>query len=250
MEQPDRGAQATTPPGPSLLSLPDNAHASIASYLLGRHTRQTSCLRLSEVSRVYLESYGGPLARIQISYVRDSSPARLVALLRRQTMLAEVIMNKQESAPALCEAIVQGCCRRVEEIYLQSFLRGKLTTTSMLERENLLAAALEAEAAVPALKTLQIQGLSPGGLIALARALQGDSAPVLQHIDIHGRFIGTHDEVWDSIADMVEARASLPGCARFESFEVGWWLTYAELERQIRLLGALLPSIKTLPTFY
>ena len=122
--------------------------------------------------------------------------------------------------------------------------------TSTLERENLLAAALEAEAALPALKTLQILGLSPGGLIALARALQGGSAPVLQHIDIHGRLIGTHDEVWDSIADMVEARASLPGCARFESFEVGWWLTYAPLERQIRLLRALLPSLKTLPKFW
>jgi len=36
MEQPDRGAQATTPPGPSLLSSPDIAHASNASYLLGR----------------------------------------------------------------------------------------------------------------------------------------------------------------------------------------------------------------------
>lgn len=115
-EQPDSGAQAPASPVPSFLSLPDIAHASIASYLPDGDTRQASPLPLSEVSRAQLESYGGSLTRIRISHIPSSRTARLVALLRRQTMLIEVIVDKQESIPAFCEAIVQGCCQRLEII--------------------------------------------------------------------------------------------------------------------------------------
>ena len=48
---------------------------------------------------------------------------------------------------------------------------------------------------------------------------------------------------------MVEARASLPGCARFENFDVNRWLNQAPLEKKIRLLHALLPSVKELSNF-
>jgi hypothetical protein len=119
MEQPAPGARVPTSPGPSLLSLPDIAHASIASFLPDGDTRQASRLRLSEVSRAQLEAYGDTLTRIRISYVQDSSAARLVALLRRQTTLAEIVLNQQECVPGVCEAIVQGCCRRVEIIHMR-----------------------------------------------------------------------------------------------------------------------------------
>lgn len=122
--------------------------------------------------------------------------------------------------------------------------------TLTLEQENLLVRAFEAEAALPALKTLQVDhALSLGRLIALSRTLRGGTAPLLQHLDIHGRLWGTRDEVWDVIADMVEARVSLSGCARFESFDVCDWLNIAPVEKQTRLLRALLPSVKELPSF-
>lgn len=118
-EQPRSDAQHSMRAAPaSFLSLPDITHASIVSFLPGSAPRQASCFRLSEVSRVYLESFGGSLTRIRISYVQDSPAARLVALLRRQTNLIEVIVDKEEGIAALCEAIVQGCCRRVETIYV------------------------------------------------------------------------------------------------------------------------------------
>lgn len=47
---------------------------------------------------------------------------------------------------------------------------------------------------------------------------------------------------------MVEAGARLPGCARFESFDVSDWLRHAApLEKKIQLLRAPLPSVKELP---
>lgn len=105
--------QAPPLSGPSFLSLPDVAHASIAAFLPDGDSGTVSRLRLSEVSRAQFESYGGSLTRLSLSYVPDSTAARLVALLRRQTRLAYIFTEKQESIPALCEAIVQGCCRWV-----------------------------------------------------------------------------------------------------------------------------------------
>lgn len=123
-------------------------------------------------ARLRLEHYGqaAPCVGCGVSYVQDSSTARLVALLRRQALLVEIMAGKQESI-ALCEAIAQGCCRRVERISLERIFMGRESLTS--EQEILLAAALEAKGALSALKTLQVhQFLSHGGLIALSRALQ------------------------------------------------------------------------------
>lgn len=85
----------------------------------------------------------------------------------------------------------------------------------------------------------------------MSRALQGGAAPVLQHLLIRGYDFnyGCSDDVWYAIADMVEARASLPGCTRFESFDVNCWLDKAPLEEMIRIMRALLPSIKELREF-
>jgi hypothetical protein len=84
MEQPDQDDEHSSQAAPaSFSSLPDIAHASIASFLPDGDERQASRLRLSEVSRTLFESYGGSLTKIRLSYVEDSSNARLVALLRR-----------------------------------------------------------------------------------------------------------------------------------------------------------------------
>jgi len=161
-------------------------HASIASFLPDGDERQASRLRLSEVSRTLFESYGGSLTKIWLSYVDDSSNARLVALLRRQPLLAEVTLNYE---------------------------------------------------------------MTPDGLSNLARALMGGTAPQLQDLGMGG--IGSFNKGYDMviIADMLEARASIPGCARFKSLRVGnyRWFDDASLETQIRLLRVLLPSIERLP---
>lgn len=64
---------------PTFLSLPDIAHASIASFLPDGGTRGPNRLRVSEVSRTHFETYGGSLTRISILYVQGSSTARLAA---------------------------------------------------------------------------------------------------------------------------------------------------------------------------
>jgi hypothetical protein len=46
-------------PPPTFLSLPDLAHATIASFLPDGNKGNASRLRVSEVSRAMLESYGG-----------------------------------------------------------------------------------------------------------------------------------------------------------------------------------------------
>ena len=50
---------------------------------------------------------------------------------------------------------------------------------------------------------------------------------------------------------MVEARARIPACPGFEYIddEKRYWFDQVTQETQIRLLSALLPSIKYLPTF-
>lgn len=147
-------------------------------------------------------------------------------------MLVEVVVGKQESIPALCEAIAQGCCRRAERISL-----GSGCETLTLEQESLLAAALGLEGALPALTTLRVDyQLTPNGLSNLARALMEGTAPQLRDLSI-GRS-GLFDEKYDmvSFANMLEARASIPGCAGFESLHVNncLWFHNASLETQIR----------------
>lgn len=106
-----------------------------------------------------------------------------------------------------------------------------------------MAAALGLEGALPALKSLSVAyQLTHNGLSNLARALTGGTSPQLQDLSI-GSFGKAYDMV--SIADMLEARASILGCARFEDLSVNnyRWFGGASLETQIRLLRVLLPSI-------
>jgi len=95
----------------SFQSLPDAALDSIASFSFERGN--DSRLRMAEVSRALLDLYGGSLSYIYIFYT-DSSAARLTALLRRQKILISVTVKKQEAIPALCLAIIDGSCRRLE----------------------------------------------------------------------------------------------------------------------------------------
>jgi len=148
-EAPIQPAPAPT----SFLSLPDVAHGIIASFLPDTDSR----LRTAEASRALFESYGGILTCISIKFWKESSAARLAALVRRNKELAQVTA-RQDAIPALCLAIVQGCCRGVERINL--FEGANVMTQAHL---NLLAGALDVDGVLAKLRTLQVYGTLPEG---------------------------------------------------------------------------------------
>jgi len=141
------------PPAPTLfLSLPDIAHACIASFLPdGDEGGDCGRLRVSEVSRPLVEFYGGTLTIIYIFHREGSSAARLAALLRRQGQgkHVEVTLCGQESIPAFCQAIVQGCCPGIEKLVC---CRGQPSMTQA--NWGLLAGALKLDGALAGLKNL------------------------------------------------------------------------------------------------
>lgn len=196
----------------SFLSLPDIAHASIASFLPDRNKVKEGRLRLSEVSRALCEPYGGT-AWPYLRYVEYSSVACLVALLRRQQFLhqitvklvallrrnekslATLVLNDQETIATLCFAIAQGCCRGLKVCVL-SMKKVALTR----ERLNILAGALETNGALAGLTELHINcTLMPGGLPMLTRALGRGTSRLLDRISFHCDGVTGSD--MESIAD-------------------------------------------------
>lgn len=184
----------------SFQSLPDIALDSIASYF--RRRGNDSRLHMAEVSRALLDLYGGSLSCISVWYT-DSSAARLAALLQRQKTLDHVFVHEQKAIPALCLAIIDGSCRRMENLFLSQVAGETLTQ----ERWNLLAGALEKDRVLrvlPALRTLNIIcRLNFGALSRLTRALARGSAPHLQNLTLYwGEVL---DDDLAAIADMIEA---------------------------------------------
>jgi len=229
--------------------LPDIAHASIASSLPDGNKASDSRLRVSEVSRATLESYGDTVIRMNLRFVEDSGAAALVALLRRQEKLERVVVDEQEAIPSLCLAIVQDCCRRLQEIKLGSW-RADVNAVLTRHQSDLLAAAFEKDAALSALRILHVNyTLAPDGVSKLTRALRRGTAP--QRQDLHFPFLPDarcRDDKMTAVADMLEARARIPGCKRLERFNVNrCWLSGGLLATRIRLLRVLLPSILDLP---
>jgi len=86
-----------------------------------------------------------------------------------------------------------------------------------------------------------------GVLCELASALIGGASPQLQELSLTTEF---DDSELEFLADLLEARARTPGCKRLERFE-GYegWLDEAPLPARIRILRALLPSVKDLEQF-
>ena len=107
------------------------------------------------------------------------------------------------------------------------------------ERIDLLAGALEVEEALLSLKSLVARFPStPGAAMSkLARALRGGCAQgVLEHFDVC--FANLTEESLNLLADMVEARARIPGCQRSKFFEVGssWLEKQASWRRGLQAL--------------
>jgi len=155
-----------------------------------------------------------------------------------------VTVHQQEAIPAFCQAIVQGCCRGVERIYLSE---GETVMTQA--HLNLLAGALEVNGALVRLSTLQVYCTLPRGLSMLARVLAGGTAPLLQ--DLYFDASGSNKTDMTSIADMIEARARIPGCKRIGNIDGKdcHWFEAVPRPTQIRMLRGLLPSAKVLPAF-
>lgn len=114
----------------------------------------------------------------------------------------------------------------------------------------MLTGALGVDGALAKLVTLDIDyTLSPGSLPSLTTVLADGAAPLLQHFYFNATDCTEDDP--ESIADMVEARARIPACPGFECIDGKGddWFDDATLETRIRLLHALLPSVKELPLF-
>jgi hypothetical protein len=161
--------------------------------------------------------------------------------MRRNQKLVDVTAEGR-AIPALCQLIIQGCCRGIESITLAA---RSLTRMCPID----LAPAFSVEGALPALKCLCITfDLTPGALTQLAKALAKGTAPQLQELVISN----ADDLEFEAFADMIEARARLPECKRLEKFglEYGWcWFDKVWPATQVRLLRALLPSLEKFGTF-
>lgn len=107
-------------------------------------------MRVSEVSRALLESYGGTLTCVRLYYGEEQSAARLAALLRRQKKVRYIFVTQQEAVPALSQAIAQGCCLELEQLIMV------VEATVTRERMDILAGALEVEGALPAFTDLRV----------------------------------------------------------------------------------------------
>jgi len=92
-----------------------------------------------------LESYGGIVTRMNLRYVEGCGAAALIALLGRQKRVAEVTVEREKVIPALCQAIIQNGCRRVEAVHLRIWY-----PVVTQEESDLLAEALERDGALPA----------------------------------------------------------------------------------------------------
>lgn len=252
MAQRRRDEEFPALPAPSFTSLPDIAHGTIASFLPDGDSKENNRLRVSGVSRALLESYGGSLTCATLRDIQDGRPARLAALLRRQRKLKEVSVTKQETIPAFSQAIAQGCCRGVESMLFKvgEFEGPPVDQTHL----NSLIGALEVDGALPALKKLVVNFPSTPTrhvVAKLAEALVGGTLPLLEHLeigcdDMPSRCFTDKDCVM--LANMAERRALIPGCRGltfFCSTETCFWLEHGT-SAEIRLLRALLPSLKNL----
>lgn len=118
------------------------------------------------------------------------------------------------------------------------------------EHLELLAGALQVEGALPYLRTLYVNytfSYDNAHFSTLVRVLAGGIAPSLEKFYFNEA--GFNEDDYSSLADMVEARARIPECKGLERIDGNGddWFDEASLKTRIRLLRALLPSVKALP---
>jgi hypothetical protein len=191
-------------PTPSFLSVPDLAHAIIASFLPdGNWGTEHSHQRVSEVLRDLLEFYGGTLIWLRVHEAHGRSADRLAAFLQRQKKLAKVIVDgPEETIPALCQAIMQGCCRGLERLDISAYFESSMTQ----EGVDLLARALESDGALPKLQALMVHcGKTPVALSKVTKALASGTSPLLEDLCLLWDDHCEND--LDVITDMLEGRA-------------------------------------------
>jgi hypothetical protein len=91
-------------------------------------------------------------------------------------------------------------------------------------------------------------GETNDALPKVATALAWGTSPLLEDLRLYWGDESEND--LGLIADILEARASIPGCKRLARFDGKYgWLDQATLAIQVRLLRTLLPSVKELPAF-
>ena len=230
-----RGRDDEVPPlpPPSFTALSGIVHVTIASFLPDGDSKKDSRLRVSEVSRAPLELYGGSLTSATVRDVKDGLAARLAALLRWQSKLEKISVTTQGPILALSQAMAQGCCRAVESLLLNS--GGYEARPLSRKHLDLLAGALEADGALPALEKLELSFRStPHVLARLAEALVGGALPLLEHLELYQKNFTDRDLA----ADMVERRAQISGCHGLTCFSANRKWLGGGTPAEIRLLRA------------
>lgn len=116
---------------------------------------------------------------------------------------------------------------------------------------------------LPALRILDVDvgcRLNRGGISKFARTLKEGTSPLLQELrfgwdaallieELPRNFPKPTENDLVALADMVEARANIPGCERLKILQGSpqCWLYDGSAPTLCRLLRALLPSAKALP---
>jgi hypothetical protein len=241
MAEPGRDANTEVPssPPPSFTLLPDVAHHTIASFLPDKYMRTGNRLRVSEVYRALFDSYGGSLTSATLRGFDGGTDSELAGLLRRQTGL-KAIYAVESAFVRLSQAIAKGWCRGVQCITLS--VQGSEVDEDCLD---ILIGAIAVDGALPALKEIDFYSLhSILFLSKLARALKGGALPLLEKLRVSQKSVTEEDS--KALADMVEARAGIPGCRQLQILDanLGSWLDGTSPSTQIRLVRALLPSLK------
>ena len=188
-------------PPASFSSLPDVIHTVIASFLPDDNRRKGNRLRVSMVSHALRESYGGTLTCAAIFARAGRSAAQLAALLQRQKYLKTVILNQLQVIPAYPWPS-----------------HGYHLSINKVEHMNALALALNMKGMLPALKRLDWH-VKSGDNIQLVRELSTGTVPLLRHLNLLP--VPVTDEGLDSLSDILEARARIPGCQKLNPIPTG-----------------------------
>lgn len=242
-------AKAIAPPRPvpTMETLPQFAHDTIASYFPDGD-KDEKRYRLALISRAMREFYGGTLTALELRWNPSYCVEALVSLLQRQHALKTVRVNNPKAIHALIVLLARGCLKRVRELTVSFHCRDSSTT---LEHIRTLAGVLRVPGALEALKVLRLsaEAWEDGMLPELARALGSGAAPSLRLLDV-GSGLSSHANA-EALAAMLEARARLPACCGLGELKASNFMdtTIPEATRT-RLLRALLPSVTELGTLW
>lgn len=240
-----------TQANPALSSFPDAVNIYLCSFLFQHELKS-----LRATSPWLLESCGGKMVELGLRWDNDitgipaSSSTSLSGLLARQERREKLTLRDNLLLPFVVKAISHGHCRHLKELYVNSLKTLKQDLTA--EQLTPLAAVISA-GKLPNLEVLDLDvGWAEEGMAVLAYGLRNGACPKLESLGKFHRcnmtkingYAGANMRV---LAALVERCQELPGCSHIKELD-GDLLTFGSDEIRGRLLRAMLPFIKRLPS--